>query len=723
MTRPDRQAFARRWADAITGTSYVSLERDELVAHLAGLVDHLIAAALAREPDPSAGSRIGAGLVAAHFTSTDTLGKTLALIIDGLPDLLRGASPPIPDTGIGARIARLAGDVAAGYASTLRERSLDEQDEIYRAALRARRQAEQALASSEARFRQVFYSSPVGVAISEPGGEIIQCNRSLEDILDYAPGELVGRDLSELFSPGDRSAMHERFLALITGRIPRLRGRFPLRRVDGEPVWANLDTSVLPDDQAEPRYVVTMVDDITDLQLLEQRLQHQTLYDLQTGLPNRQFLLTHLETVLARYEPSAIVTLLHLDLDGFSTINDGLGYGAGDELLDVVARRLEGVIADCPGMVARLGADEYAILLEPSPKDSASTPDVPFDPQVLAEMINTELAEPHYIDDMGIALTATIGIAQLPVGKCRPEELMRAAGVTLRRLRNQGSRQWASYDPGTDRAERVELQLAAALPGALENGQLQITYQPVVTLADHHLVAVEAAVSWDHPQLGRLAHERCARAAERTGASHALGRWLLGTAAQQAATWRQQRATVPPVAVNLSPAQAQDPDLVATVTTVLAESGLPPAQLELRVPVAAIRTDTGEFAGSSAGESGMQAEDNVRVLRELGIRTGLHDFAGDIGALRCVADLSPLTVRLATLMVAKHGLCPVLSGAAQTSVSLVRAAGANVIACPADSDEQAAYCRSIGANWAVGVLFGAPGSPQSIEALLATQAS
>jgi diguanylate cyclase (GGDEF)-like protein len=103
-----------------------------------------------------------------------------------------------------------------------------------------------------------------------------------------------------------------------------------------------------------------MVDDITDLQLLEQRLQHQTLYDLQTGLPNRQFLLTHLEKVLARLEPSAVVTLLHLDLDGFSAINDGLGYCVGDELLDVVARRLESVLADQPGMVARLGADEYA---------------------------------------------------------------------------------------------------------------------------------------------------------------------------------------------------------------------------------------------------------------------------------------------------------------------------------------------------------------------------
>ncbi|MBV8996213.1 MAG: PAS domain S-box protein, partial [Pseudonocardiales bacterium] len=346
MTRKDREAFARRWAEAIAGTSYVSMGSAELVAHLVDLVDDMVAATLAPEFDRSAGRRIGADLVAAHFTSTGTLSKTLALIVDRLPDLL-GAEQPGVDTA--GRIAQLAGDIAACYAAALRERSLDEQDSIYRAALRARKQAEHALASSEARFRQVFYSSPVGVAISEPTGKIIQCNRALEDILDYSPGELLGHDLSELFSAGNRSAMQERYLDLINGRNPRLRGRFPLRRVDGEPVWANLDTSVLPDAESEPRYLVTMVDDITDLQLLEQRLHHQTLYDVQTGLPNRQFLLTHLEKVLARLEPSAVVTLLHLDLDGFSAINNGLGYGAGDELLDVVARRLEGVVGDRPG--------------------------------------------------------------------------------------------------------------------------------------------------------------------------------------------------------------------------------------------------------------------------------------------------------------------------------------------------------------------------------------
>src|SRR5947209_5495561 len=549
MTRTDREAFARRWAEAIAGTSYVSMGSDELVAHLVDLVDDMVAAVLAPEFDRSAGRRTGADLVAAHFTSTGTLSKTLALIVDRLPELL-GTERPGVDTG--GRIAQLAGDIAAYYAAALRERSLDEQDSIYRAALRARKQAEHALASSEARFRQVFYSSPVGVAISEFTGKIIQCNRALEDILDYSPGELVGRDLSELFSTGDRSAMQERHLDLINGRNPRLRGRFPLRRVDGEPVWANLDTSVLPDADSEPRYLVTMVDDITDLHLLEQRLHHQTLYDLQTGLPNRQFFLTHLERVLARLEPSAVVTLLHLDLDGFSAINNGLGYGAGDELLDVVARRLEDVVGDRPGMVARLGADEYAILLEPA--------DTALDIGAFAEQINAELAEPHYIDDVGIALTATIGIAQLPVAGCRADELMRAAAVTLRRLHNQGTRQWAPYDPDTDRAERVRLQLAAAMPGALENGELQVTYQPVFTLADHQLVAIEAALSWVHPQHGQLPHERCAHAAERTGAVYAIGQWLLHTAAQQAVRWQQLVATVPPVAINLTPSQARDPD-------------------------------------------------------------------------------------------------------------------------------------------------------------------
>jgi diguanylate cyclase (GGDEF)-like protein/PAS domain S-box-containing protein len=694
MNRAAQELFARRWADAIAGASYVSMGHDDLVAHLLGLTVELVDSALATEFDSSVGRRVGVNMVDAHFTGTETLGATVALIVERLPDLL-GQLPPGMD--LANRVARLAGNVAAGYANALRERSLDEQDSIYRAGLRARRQAEQALRASEARFRGVFQTSPVAIAISDPDGRILQTNRSLDDTLGYRPGELLGRQLTELFAPDDRTIAEEHYRGLATGRESRFRVRFPLRLADGETAVIYLDAAVLLDDEQVPECIVTMIDDITDLRLLEQRLQHQTLHDVQTGLPNRQYFVTHLEKVLGQLDPSAVVTLIHLDLDGFSAINDGLGHHVGERLLDVVARRLEWVVADQRAMVARLGADEYAILIEPG--------DSVLDVGALAEMINTELAEPFYVDGIGVAVTATIGIVQRRVAGALAEELMRAASATLRRIRGRGKRQWTLFDPEIDAANRAQLQLAAAMPGALESGELHVTYQPVVTLNGGRLVGVEAALSWQHPHLGMLSNEQCVQAAERTGVVHEVGQWLLRTAAEQAVSWQRTAAHVPPVMINLTPAQAQDPDLVARVRAVLQETGLAPAELELRAPVAAIRTVTGELAD----EGGGQAEDNLRVLTELGVRAGLYDFGGGIRGLRCVADLSVRVLRIARPV--SHQLAEdpsrILARAAQALVHIIRDAGVDVVA-PADTAEQAADWTRIGANWAIGALFGPP---------------
>jgi EAL domain-containing protein (putative c-di-GMP-specific phosphodiesterase class I) len=171
-----------------------------------------------------------------------------------------------------------------------------------------------------------------------------------------------------------------------------------------------------------------------------------------------------------------------------------------------------------------------------------------------------------------------------------------------------------------------------------------VTYQPVVTLTGQRLVGIEAAVCWQHPELGVLPNEQCVQAAERTGIVHDVGQWLLRTAAEQARSWQQRMGGgVPPVVVNLTPSQAQDPDLVARVRAVLRQTGLAPVELELRAPVTAIRMAAGELAD----EGGAHAEDNMRVLAELGVRTGLYDFGGGIGGLRCVADLSVREVRIA----------------------------------------------------------------------------
>lgn len=688
----------------------------EVLDHVEDLTQRLVAALSGTSVDTAAAYEVGTRLVTAGFTGAESLARTFDVLGQALP-AAAGETAADPPCG---RIIELLAALASGYTWALRSQVVNQEREITRALSLAWQDLERNLRTSEARFREVFDASPVGIAISDADGRITQTNRSLDDILGSSPGELVGRDLTELFAPGDRPIAEEHHRGLVTGEDPRLRVRVALRRVDGDTVWVYLDGVVLRDAEQAPRQVVTMVEDITNMQLLEQRLQHQTLHDLPTDLPNRQYFVTHLEEVLGRLAPSAVLTLLHLDLDGFSAVNDGLGRRAGDLALDVVARRLAGVVADRPAMVARLSGDEFAILIEPG----ESPPDI----SALIETINTELAEPFYLDntgddtgdDTGIALTATVGVVQCRADQHSPDELMRAASTTLRRIRGHNTRQWALFDPDHHAAEQAQLHLAAAMPGALETGQLRATYRPVVRLDDHRLVGIEAALTWQHPQRGALTDDECRQAAQRTGVVHEVGQWLLRAAAKQAMSWRQRLGdSVPPVTVNLMPSQAQDPDLVAKIRSVLAETGLPPAQLELRAPVSAIRRADGELAD----EGGAQAEDNLRVLTELGVRAGLDDFAGSIGGLRCVADLPVRTVRIATPISDQVATDPsrILSQAAQALVHIVRAAGIDVVAYPVDSDEQAACWPWIGANWAVGALFGAPGPPQDVTALLARQ--
>lgn len=702
---PSPSGVARKWARALAATCLVPMPTGEVLDYVEDLTQRLLAALSDTPVNTGAAYEVGARLVTAGFTGAESLARTFDVLGKALP---AAAGDTAADAPCG-RIIELLAALASGYTWALRSQVVDQEREVTRALSLAWQDLERNLRTSETRFREVFDASPVGIAISDADGRITQTNRSLDDILGSSPGELVGRDLTELFSPGDRPIAEEHHRDLVTGGDPRLRVRVALRRLDGETVWVYLDGVVLRDAEQAPRQVVTMVEDITNMQLLEQRLQHQTLHDLSTDLPNRQYFLTHLEEVLARLAPSAVLTLLHLDLDGFAAVNDGLGRRAGDLALDVVARRLAGVVAERPAMVARLSGDEFAILIEPG--------DSPPDISALIETINTELAEPFYLDDTGIALTATVGVVQCRADQHSPDELMRAASTTLRRIRGRNKRQWALSDPDHNAADQAKLHLAAAMPGALETGQLRATYQPVVTLDGHRLVSIEAALTWQHPQLGALVDDECRQAAERTGVVHEVGQWLLHTAAEQAMSWRERVGdSVPPVVVNLMPSQAQDPDLVAKIRSVLAETDLPPARLEIRAPVSAIRRADGELAD----EGGAQAEDSLRVLTELGVRAGLYDFAGSIGGMRCVAELPVCTVRIAAPISDQVADDPsrILSQAAQALVHIVRAAGIDVVAYPVDNDEQAACWPWIGANWAVGALFGAPGPPQDVTALL-----
>ncbi|MGH8965993.1 MAG: PAS domain S-box protein, partial [Actinomycetes bacterium] len=179
------------------------------------------------------------------------------------------------------------------------------------------------------RLQEVFDSAPVGMAISQPDGTITAANSALTEILHYPATQLVGRDIGELFHPDDAATLRAAYQGLIDGKPAPFRSRAKLLAPNEDTVLVALTVSVLCDAQDSPTHHITMVEDFTDRQLLEQRVRHQSLHDLLTGLPNRLHFAIHLEALLER-DRKAAVMLCKIDLDGFGVVNDGLGLGIGD---------------------------------------------------------------------------------------------------------------------------------------------------------------------------------------------------------------------------------------------------------------------------------------------------------------------------------------------------------------------------------------------------------
>ena len=700
----------REWASAIGTTADPPMSPADTHSYLGDLVQRLEAALSGSVVDLQAISEVGARLVAEDFTGPRSLSRTVEVLAGGLPRTLLDTATPPPTN----RIATLLGALVAGYVDALHDRLFHKQEGIKRRLLAVQQDIERDARTSAARFDELFHSSDVGIAISEPDGRIVRTNPALEGILGYLQGEMSGLELNDLFASVDQAVLQLHYFRLCAGNVPQFRTQVQLLRKDGETAWAHLTISVLRDAaQASPQLAI-MVHDITELHLLREEFTHHLLHDLQTGLPNRQYLVSHLEETLSLFEPSAVITLLRLDLDGFSVINDGLGLRFGDQVLNLVARRLESAVAGHKAMVARLAGDEYAILIRPG----ESVPDIGW----LVETVNSALGEPFSLGDLKVALTASIGIVQRQVAAAEPADLLRAASCALRRSRGSSGPQWTMFDADIDAADRAELRLAAAMYGALDNGELGVGYQPVVALDSGRMTGLEAVLSWQHPQLGALSHERCMQLAERTGVVRPVGQWLLRTAADQARLWREQLGDeLPPIVLNLTHYQAQDPDLLVQVRAVLTELGLRPNTLELRVPVSALCMVNGAQSGAAGGE----AEDNLRVLADLGVRMALHDFGAGIGGLGCLAELPVHAVRIAQPMGRQVAGDPfaIPAQALRAVVPIMRSAGVGVVACAVDTERLADWWRSAGADCAVGKLFAQPSPPHDIERLLGIPAS
>jgi diguanylate cyclase (GGDEF)-like protein/PAS domain S-box-containing protein len=697
-----RAELVSRWAKALRTTAYVPASSGQIQGLLEELLAVVVGILGADEFCPDLGREVGKRLVTGGFTGQHSLSRTIEVLGQGLP-----VDPELWDVeDLADRVVSLLGAVAAGYATGLRDLTLDQQEEVKQALLLAKEDAERGLRVSEAKFRELFISSAVGIAISDLDGQLVEINKALREIVGESTAELARRSVYELFDTDDAAVLRSAHRRLAGDRTARCRLPQRLRLIDkdGEPAWTYLALSLLHDAEGQPAQQVTIVEGVTELHLLGERLAHQSLHDTLTGLPNQQFFLSNLERVLGRASPAARITVYAIDVDHLAVINDGFGREVGDQVLCSVAGRLQSIVSDENAMVARLGSDEFAILVE----NSATTPDV----VALAAIMNNELARPLSIQGDELVVSGCIGVAEHHGGGGDPVQLLRAAEAALHDAKSSGPARWGLLDLQHDADQRRRSRVAAALPGAWNSGEIGLLYQPLAQLIGGKVIAVEALLRWDHPQSGSLCQHECWELAARAGLEMALGQWLLRSACAQLSSWRQRFGEVmPAVHVDFTPQQLQHPELVTDVRRALDHTQLPAKEIQIGVPVGVLDTEAS------------QAADNVRALAEMGIAVVLLGFNG-VSHLAHLTELPIQAVEIAHRIVQQVAQPPAESSPVTSPVAdllhRVHLRGAMSIVRGIQTQDQAHWWRLAGADVGQGTFCAPPESSEQIMALLSS---
>ena len=440
---------------------------------------------------------------------------------------------------------------------------------------------------------------------------------------------------------------------------------------------------------------------LSEREAREQQLQHDSLHDPLTHLPNRSLFMKRLAdaTNRARRGDDGIFSVIFLDLDDFKLVNDSMGHHVGDEVLVTVARRLEECVRG-GDIVARLGGDEFAILLEriTDVRDSA----------VVAERVQEALSVPMNIGGYEHVTTASIGVALSTSANEQPEYLLRSADMAMYRAKNSGRARFEMFDRAMHAEALTRLQLETDLRHAIERSEFFLHYQPIVSLNEGRVAGVEALIRWRHQERGIVAPGMFVPVAEETGLIVPLGRWVLREACRQVHEWQQRfgNAAQLTLSVNLSVREFAQPDLAKQVACILEETGMPADCLKLEITESAI-------IGQSDPAISM-----IRDLRALGVAIHLDDFGTGYSALSYLHRLPLDAVKVDRAFTSSIDTEERPLHVVRAIISLAHAIGLEVIAEGVATSSQLALLRTMGCDGGQGFFFAHPATSEEFEALL-----
>ena len=437
---------------------------------------------------------------------------------------------------------------------------------------------------------------------------------------------------------------------------------------------------------------------LSDREVREQRLRHESVHDPLTGLPNRTLFMRRLSdaTHRARRGNDGVFAVLFLDVDGFKLVNDSMGHHVGDEMLVSIARRLEGCVRG-GDIVARLGGDEFAILLERiiDVRDAA----------MVAERVQEALQIPLLIGGYEHATSASIGVALSTGASEQPEYVLRSADIAMYRAKNSGRGRYEMFDRAMHAEALTRLQVETDLRHAFDRNEFFLHYQPIVSLATGRITGAEALIRWRHFERGIVSPATFVPVAEDTGLIVPMGRWVLREACRQAREWLSANDQFS-MSVNLSVREFAQKDLVKTVAATLEETGLPARALRIEITESAI-----------IGQK-HPAIETVEQLRALGVAIHLDDFGTGYSALSYLHRLPLDAVKVDRAFIASIDQEERPLHVVRAIISLAHAIGLEVVAEGVANSRQLELLREMKCDLAQGFHFSRPCNSDEMNLLL-----
>jgi diguanylate cyclase (GGDEF)-like protein/PAS domain S-box-containing protein len=555
-----------------------------------------------------------------------------------------------------------------------------------------------AAAMRSAQFRSLVHNASDLITVVDPDGAIRYQTPSAERLVGVGPEDLIGTRYLELVEASDEPHVRALLEELAGSPGVTATSEYRLCHSDGSSRFVESIVSSLIEDPTVGGLVLN-TRDVTDRKKLEEELAHQAFHDSLTGLSNRAVFRDRVDHALARSaRDDSSLTVLLLDLDGFKMVNDSLGHDAGDELLVAVGARIE-ACGRASDTVARLGGDEFAILLEDAADKARAT--------AVADRVLGELGAPFDVRGREVFVRASIGIAFGGGAETTTDELIRNADTAMYAAKAGGKGRYELFQPAMHVRALLQFEVQADLQRALDRGEFEVHYQPIVDFATGTATGMEALVRWLHPTRGLLPPIEFISVAEESGLIVPLGKWVLAEACRQTAAWRAEypEASRLTVSVNLSTRQLLEPDLVPQVREVLEETGLDPTALVLEITEGSLMQDAGTTAVK------------LHHLKELGVRLAIDDFGTGSSSLAYLRqfpiDLLKIDKSFVDQVATVESEGPAL---VRAIIELAQTFRLQTIAEGIEESEQLEELRLAGCQSGQGYLFARPLPSQEMEA-------